>query len=259
MMTGDQLDMYARLKSWMPSTWFTDNNPTLDALLNGLASTGSFIYSQYAYAIQQSRINTATGDTLDAVAKDFFGVNVVRGVNQSDASFRADISIGLFRERTTRGAVVNALLSLTGQAPMVFEPASAADSGAYNAGTLAYDVGGGYGDLTLNNQAFVTAYRPAGSGTPMVGGYDSPVGGYDSPSLLEYASISMGQAAISDAQILSAINAVRPIGMKVWVQILNRPNRVGYLDINFTLDSSVLGSKASALDSSFVLDSSVLQ
>ena len=66
MSIGDQADVFARLKSTLPR-WFSDSTPIVDAVFQGLAWAGSFVYSLYAYAKLQTRIKTATDGWLDII------------------------------------------------------------------------------------------------------------------------------------------------------------------------------------------------
>jgi hypothetical protein len=209
MATGDQSDIILRLKATLPS-WFGDNTPILDALLQGLAWAGSFAYSLISYAKLQTRIKTATDGWLDMIAADFFGSFLARAANQSDASFR---------ERATRKSIIAVLQDLTGRTPLVFEPQRPADTGAYSAPNSGYGVAGGYGSLLLPYQAFVTAYRPSGTGIPLVAGYGISTGGYGVASRADLASMDMIQGAVTDADIYAAIDSVKPAGTTVWTRI----------------------------------------
>lgn len=222
-MTGDQQDFLYRIKSLLPR-WFGDSAPILDGVISGLAWAGSFIYSLWAYAKLQTRILTATDGWLDMIAADFFGAAIRRAENQSDASFRALIIINLFRERATRAGIVKVLQDLTGRTPAVFEPLRPLDTGAYSAPNSGYGMAGGYGSMLLPFQAFVTAFRPSGSGIPNVGGYGGTAGGpgpggYGVPSEIEYASLDMIQGAVTDADIYTAIDSVKPVGTILWTRI----------------------------------------
>lgn len=226
MATGDQADVLARLKSTLPK-WFGDSNPILDGLLQGLAWAGAFVYSLYAYAKLQTRIKTATDGWLDLIAADFFGTTLLRQTNQSDASFRARIIINLFRERATRAGIIKVLEDLTGRTPTVFEPMRPADTGCYGGPTLGYGMAGGYGSMLLPFQCFVDAYRPTSTGIPDVSGYGlanygatyGGPGGYGVASQIEYASLDMIQGAVTDADIYSAIDAVKPAATIIWTRI----------------------------------------
>ena len=219
MATGDSADMAARIKATLPP-WFSDANPVIASLVAGCASALSFIYGLYAFAALQTRILTATDGFLDLIAQDFFGPSFRRALGQSDASYRNRIIASLFRQRNTRNAVASVLADLTGYQPDIFEPARPMDTGGYGV-AAGYARGGGYGSGVLPFQAFVTAYRPAGSGIPGVAGYGSPSGGYSIASQAEYASINMVSGAVTDADIYAAVESVRPAGTILWVKIAN--------------------------------------
>lgn len=224
-MTGDQQDVFKRTKSALPR-WFGDSTPILDGVISGLAWAGAFVYSLWAYAKLQTRILTATDGWLDMIAADFFGAALLRQSNQSDASFRARIVINLFRERATRGGIVKVLQDLTGRTPLVFEPLRPMDTGSYSAPNSGYGLAGGYGSLLLPFQAFVIAYRPAGTGIPIVGGYglanygatSGGPGGYG-VGAIEYADMAMIQGAVTDADIYDAVDSVKPAATIIWTRI----------------------------------------
>lgn len=217
-MIGDQDDMLARLKANLPP-WFPSDSTIVDGALTGLAYLFAFVYSLIKYAELQTRIRTATGGWLDLIAADFFGADLLRSAGQGDTSFRTRILLNLLRERATRAALVRVLTDLTGRAPIVIEPMRPADTGGYGLGGVGYGVGGAYGSVMLPYQCFVQAFRPASSGIPFVAGYGSPPGGYSTPSRAVYADLEMVQGAISDADIYAAIEAVKPEGTTVWVNL----------------------------------------
>jgi hypothetical protein len=155
------------------------------------------------------------------IAADFFGAALLRQSNQSDASFRNRIIINLFRERATRNGLVKVLTDLTGRAPAIFEPQRPLDTGSYGGPLIGYGVAGGYGSMLLPFQAFVTAYRPTGTGIPNVAGYGISTGGYSQGSQAELASMSMIQGAVTDADIYAAIDSVKPVGTTLWTRISN--------------------------------------
>jgi hypothetical protein len=131
----------------------------------------------------------------------------------------------LLRERGTRGAVIAVLQDLTGRTPVVFEPALPSDTGGYASaagagGGVGYGVAGGWGNLTLPFQAFITAYRPVGSGIAVVAGWGAPVGGYGR-GVVEYASLEMVQGQVTDSDIYSAVADVLPVTGVGWTRITN--------------------------------------
>jgi hypothetical protein len=241
MATGDSQDMLSRLKALIPPTWYGDSNPIRDAILTGCATSLAWCYSLYLYAKLQTRINTATDGWLDIVAYDFFGKNLSRAAGQADDLFRNTIYTNLFRERGTRQSIINILEDLTGKSPDIFEPSRPQDTGAYGGPTLGYGLAGGYGSTLIPYQAFVTAYRPDGSGIPNVAGYNAPSAGYSNASRGEYASQDMIGGLITDAQIYEAIASVKMEGTQVWVKILShRADGYPRLGIDFITDKSPL-------------------
>lgn len=224
-MIGDQQDMAARLRAVLPTHWFPDVAPVLDGLLNGLGTGWSYIYDLLQYVKAQTRISTASDIWLDVIALDFFGSRIIRQSNQSDDSFRITIIREIFRERGTRAAIVSALYDLTGRSPLIFEPARTTDTGGYASlnglgGGIAYGVAGGWGNLDLPFQCFVTAFRPAASGIATVGGWCSPAGGYGLGTI-EYGDLHMIQGQVTDGSIYQAVANVLPIAAIGWTNIVN--------------------------------------
>jgi len=193
MATGDLADVLRRIRRQLPDSWFPTVSPNLDAALHGPAFALSEAHAQVAYAEAQARIATATGGWLDLIAWDFFGGRLRRRPGQSDASFRALIIASLLRERATRPAMEKVLLDITGRAPIITEPGRASDGLAWDA-YGGYDVGTPWLEPHLRFQAFVTAFRP--------------LPGSD-------------QEGVTDADILEAINVVKPAATKVWVRIFD--------------------------------------
>jgi hypothetical protein len=220
---GDQSDILGRLRSVLPVRWFPDSAPILDALLGALASGWSSIHQQLRYVRAQTRIATATDIWLDVIAQDYFGTSLTRRTGQGDAAFRAAIQRELFRERGTRAAVVSVLQDLTGRPPEIFEPAQPSDAGGYaslagGGGGAGYGCAGGWGSLTLPFQCFITAYRPIGAGIAMISGWSSSGGAYGQGAI-EYASLTMVQAQVTDGDIYNAIAGVLPVATIGWTRI----------------------------------------
>lgn len=223
-MVGDRQDIVARLKAVLPSGWFPDSTPVLDAILGGLAAGWSSIYTALQYARNQTRLATASDIWLDIIAEDFFGARLSRN-GQGDALLRVRIQHEILRSRGTRAAVSSVLTDLTGRAPAIFEPFRPADTGAWGSGRVAgsgigYGTAGGWGSLSLPYQCFVTAYRPNGSGIANVTGWTKPAGGYG-VGAIEYGNASMSQAQVTDSDILCAIASVMPVAAVAWTRISN--------------------------------------
>ncbi len=215
--TGDRQDMLDRLKSMLPTRWFADDTPVLDAVLGGFAATASWTFSLLRAVQSQTRIGTATDRFLDMAATDFFGSRLPRRPSQGDQAYRTRIMQELRRERGTRAAVVSALTDLTGRTPMLFEPTRPADTGAWGM-AAGYGSAGGWGSLALPFQFFVTAYRPGGAGIAAVCGWGEPAGGYG-VGAIEYASLDMLQGQVTDADIDAAIAGVLPAASIAWTRI----------------------------------------
>ncbi len=220
MATGDQSDISSRLQALVPHGWFANGvSPIRDALLAGFSNALASVYALLAYVRLQTRIATATDGFLDMVAGDFFGTTLTRSVNQTDASFRARIIANLLRERATRASLRKVLQQITGQTPVIIEPQNPGDCGGYGAPNCGYAVGGRYGSILLPFQCFVVAYRQANTGIPYVGGYGSSVSAYTTPSRAEYASLGFVQGQVTDADIYSAIDSVKPVATVIWTAI----------------------------------------
>jgi hypothetical protein len=217
--TGDAQDFRARLKALLPGGWFRADTPVLDAVLAGVSAALASAYALCSYARLQTRISTATDGFLDLIGYDYFGGKLPRRPQESDGDYRARILAALLAEKGTRRGLIRTLEALTGRTPKVFEPERPADTGGYRVGGVGYGVGGAYGALDSPYQAFVIAYRPAGQGIPLLGGYGSTVGGYHTPSQLAYASLSQVQGAVTDKDIFAAVDAVMPAGTLAWTQI----------------------------------------
>lgn len=223
MMTGDQNDVFQRLRSLLPPWFGDDETPILDALLQGLAYALSFIYSLYAYAKLQTRILTSTDGWLDMIAADFFGTTLQRQSGQSDASFRARIIINMFRERGTRPAMIKVLEDVTGKTPDIFEPNRPLDIGAMNSPlSKGYCGVARMGSMAVPYTAMIIAYRPAVTGTAAGGAFfrAPTVSALHNPLSSSYTnSLSLAQQAITDADIYAAVDAVKPVGTLMWVHI----------------------------------------
>lgn len=223
MATGDAGDMLARIRSNLPP-WFPQQGsaPVIDGVLTASASTFAFVYGLYQYTALQTRRLTATDAWLDLIGWDYLGGRVVRRLTESDTNWRIRLGLEILRERATRNGMIQALLDLTGIAPVVFEPSLPLNVGGYSqAGLLGYNESGAYGSLLRPWQADVTAFRPSQSGIPNVSGYSSPPGGYSQASQLCWNDISQVIGLVTDADINAAIEAVRPVVTMITIGISN--------------------------------------
>lgn len=216
MATGDSNDIIARLKTVLPLRWFPDVSPLLDGVLAGFANVAAFAYTQIQYVKLQTRISTATDGFLDLIAYDYLGLVYKRGT-MTDTAFRAGIKKEILRPRVTRSALIQALIDLTGRAPIIFEPAKPGDTGGYGI-ARGYGVAGAYGSLLMPYQALVTAFRPSSAGIPSVDGYGGTIGGYGVGSL-KYSQTSDIIGQVTDPQILARVATIIPYGTVAWTAI----------------------------------------
>jgi hypothetical protein len=211
--------MLGRLKSLVPGGWFASSlAPVRDAVFGGLADALSNTYALLIAVKAQTRIATASGWFLDLIAWDFFGARFLRLNAESDTSWRVRIIKEILRPRQTRAAIAQALLDLTGRQPKVLEFWNPYDAGAIGIGTLAIDTAGFIGDPTLNNQIFVTAYRPAGEGVPLVAGIDSGAGGVG-VGRMEVIDMAWITAQVTDADIYASVASTVAAGVTAWTAI----------------------------------------
>ncbi len=145
MATGDQADIVSRIRAVLPAAWFptpaasgVSSTPILDALLNGAAACGAWLYSLLQGVVAAARIGTATGVFLDGVAADFFGTALQRNPGEGDVALRARIKAALLLPLGTRAGIIEALQMLTGRTPRLVEPWNTGDTSAYNQNTFAY-------------------------------------------------------------------------------------------------------------------------
>ncbi len=185
------------------------------------------------YTKLQTRIGTASDFFLDIIAADFFGTRLARRNGELDQPFRARIRANIFMPRATRAAVSAVVESLTGRIPVIFEPAYTHDTGAYGTpakggGNFAYGAAGGWGSLVLPFQFFMVAYRPLGNGTAQVAGYGETGGANGMPGgygvgAIEFGSLALAGAQITDAEIYASIAATIPAASSGWTRVADPP------------------------------------
>jgi len=212
MTTGTPADILSRVKKLVPKGWFKWVAPYRDAIIGGLSDSASWNYGLIIYARAQTRLATAYGIWL-----------LIRNNAQDDA-FRRIIRATILQERVTRAGMINAVTTLTSNAPAIFEPWNTFDTGAYTGlpgtpryGSMGYNVGqGGYGNMLLNDQAFIRVARGSGSGVPLVDGYNGQVGGYG-VGAIEYVGLKSELWGITDAMIYQLISMTKATGTTIWV------------------------------------------
>jgi hypothetical protein len=207
-------DMARRLRLVLPRGWFGDTTPVLDAALSGIGAAMAGVYALIQAVILQSRLVTATGVFIDSFAADFFGSGLLRWTGEADAAYRQRVGDELLRPRATRAAVTLALTQMTGRAPAIFEPARAEDTGGYTVGGVGYGVAGGWGNLQLPYQFFLTVFRPQEAGIAFLAGYGT--GGVP-----VYGSLAMETDAPTDSALVAAVPPLLPAATIAWCRLSN--------------------------------------
>ena len=217
-MIGDIADFVRRMLVVLPGRWFSDpaltpQTPTLlQALLSGFGVAWSAMYTLVLQVETLARLATVFGPFLDMASVDFFGSSLPRRPGEPDGPFRLRVQQEMLRPRATRSALSVVLTELTGQTPTIFEPVRPADTGGYRVGGVGYAVAGGWGNLGLRNNSFITVQRPIGVGIPLLAGYGT--GGYS-----YYGGVLMVATPVPDPDIFAAIVGVLPAGHIAWVRI----------------------------------------
>ncbi len=226
-MTGSLADMVSRLWVVLPKRWFAEQSPNLSAILQSLATPWTWLHDIITYVIAQTRLGTATDTWLDLISYDFFGDALVRKLNESDSNYRGRVKAALLREAATRSAVSAGLEALVGSQPLIFEPANCMDAGSYGMlsesttmpGTgLAYGQAGGWGNLELPLQFFITVARPPTAVINMLAGYGTPIGGYCG-GVISYVDLSLLPGNVRDQDIESTLCGLLPVNAVAWLRI----------------------------------------
>lgn len=215
-MTDTQLAILHKLKSTLPAQWFGDSSPNIDSLLlggpvYGLDSAHSLIQD----VLPLMRIGTATGGILDLMAGDFFGNGLPRLFGEPDNSYRSRILSILFRKAATKQAMLDAIGYYTGVYPTIVEYSQPIDPIGFVV-TRGDDTITGYGTVVKPHHAFITVYQMIAPQHPGVAGYGSPIGGYG-VGRVEY----IPPASVDYQYLFQLINAIKPIGTKIWVKVIN--------------------------------------
>lgn len=226
-MTGDQNDIVSRLLAVLPKRWFPDSSPNLIAILSCIAVPWAWLYDLIVYVIAQTRLKTASDGWLDLIALDYFGRALKRRLGEKDASYRARIQAALLQKAATRSAVSAGLEALTGLKPQIFEPLNCMDTGGYavfenSSGNpsqgMAYGQVGGWGNLNLPLQVFITATRAPLPGIDSVAGYGSPIGGYGSGAIT-YVDLALLPGYVSDEDVQATLCNLLPVNVTAWLRI----------------------------------------
>ena len=125
-------------------------SPVLDGVLAGIATAWSYCFVLLQFVRAQARLSTMSGSILDLMAFDFFGATLTRRPGEGDLEFSARVRSNLLLPRATRQATSDMMQTLTGLAPVIFEPRRGSDAGAYGSPWL------GYGSNVMPFQYLIT-------------------------------------------------------------------------------------------------------
>lgn len=208
----------ARLQGLLPTGWFNDDTPVLDALTLGMGALWAGLIGLIDTVRAQTRIATASGVFLDLAALDYCGAAVSRRAGESDRAFSARLRATVLAARATRAALEQAIERVTGRSPQIFEPFNPTDCGGYSTNTLGYGVCGGYGSLALPYQLFVTAYRPDAVPASHAGGYNHGPGGYNAGPMA-WVDPGDNPGLLTDSEIYAAIADALPVNAVAWTRL----------------------------------------
>lgn len=163
MATGDNEDIFKRIRSTLPQSWFPSSSenatPVLDGILTGLAWPWAMLYSLLEYTNNQTRLDTSSGNFIDLAASDYFGSTLPRLTNESDSSYINRIKQEFFVKRNTREAF-EAVKAADTTIEKITEPWSAVDCACY--GRDQYDsISLCYGSRTAPGTVFVEISKDA--------------------------------------------------------------------------------------------------
>lgn len=225
-MIGDQADIAARLRRYLPRRWFGrmgDPTPVLDALLWGLAAAFSTIWALIDFARTRARLATLTGGWLDLAAVDFFGPDgLPRFAGEREDDYRTRLRKEVFRRRVTRQAIVDIVNDITGRPPvLVYEGWDAPTTGGWGRhGEMGWGVAGLWGSSNAPGEVLIVVAEPQGYGIPNVPGWGSGLGGWNiaqEPFRWMTPDDITGSGA-TQAEIIEAIDGVRAAQIRYLIQ-----------------------------------------
>ncbi len=83
---------------------------------------------------------------------------------------------------------------------------------------LAYGQAGGWGNLELPLQFFITVARPPTPGVSMLAGYGTPNGGY-CEGAISYVDLALLPGNVTDQDIQSTLCSLLPVNAVAWLRI----------------------------------------
>ena len=186
----------------------------LYAMLLALSTQLAFCIVAIQYALNSTRIQTATDSELDLAAQDFFGDTLPRPTGASDDTYRALILAALFPEGATRKAVQDAVETFTGSPARIIEPWNPADTGAWGKGYWGVDTAQTPSSWTnpgARYQGFVLFTPVPSTGTIPYYFTWNDTGYWGANMYWQQPSVS------SLDGLYTALNKVRPYGTIAWV------------------------------------------
>lgn len=216
MATGDLQNCIQRFLDWLPQGWTGSDAPVINALATGFGTNASFLYSLFTYSQLQMRVQTATGDNLDAIANDFFGDTLLRNVGESDALYRERIQAFMVPLSATREAMIVRLQLLTGYAPRVFEPRR---NGSYLGVNTYVNQDWRLGSRSYPFTVFIEVYRKSQLDPKVYMSLRTPRGYLGKTSYL--GSRSLEPKSVSTQNIFDLVNRTRAAGVVTYVAIVD--------------------------------------
>lgn len=216
-MIGDRADLEVRLRRLLPASWFGTDHPILSALLAGFATALASLYDLIAFTRRQARIATAEGGWLDMAAQDFFGRDLPRLTNETDAQYRLRVRREVFRDRNTRNAIIQAVRDLTGEEAILFEGFYPADTMVW--GRTSWGRGARWGSYGAPYEVIVHVPYPEGYGVAERHGWGTG-GSWGTGNFSWAAPEFAGVAGLAD--ILRAIDLVRAAGITIYVRFYTK-------------------------------------
>jgi len=257
MATGDQLDILKRVKAILPRGWFPESGantgtassltPVLDAILSGLAAVGAWGYQLLQFAKAQTRRSTSTGGWIDISATDLFGSKLPRRAGERDADYIARIKANLFLPANTKAAVQARISAVSGSSAWVIEPFQPSDNFVWGRSFWGVDNALNPGHWANGNQrdaVLIQCALPplAGAGDPRMG-WGNFFWGNGPTNAVALGSWWRGNypGATAAQQVYDAINAVRAVGIRVFVKFVSPaqlPTLIVSDDGSYILDDS---------------------
>jgi len=213
MATTLELSILGKLKGALPVQWFGDSSPNSDAALAGASTAAADVYTLVQEITPQMRIRTSTDGFLDMASGDFFGNNLTRRPAEPDSSYLVRILASLFREQGTKKAMSDALGGYTGIYPLILEYGQSVDTTGFVI-TKGTDTVSGYGTTVKPHHAFITVYTISPLDFESIPGYGSNPSGYG------LTGAYVPQILQNYTYLFQLINAIKPIGTKIWVRVI---------------------------------------